>query len=97
MANTKTLAIKARLANHIRKTLYNKKNLEQFNQAEKVDFFNDVWAKYLDMHSELNDYKAKRKAKAEIQRLRKERGYKAKKKSPNPNFKKEEHFNRLGK
>lgn len=88
MANTKTLAIKARLANHIRKTLYNKKRLEQFSVSEKEEFFNDVWAKYLDMHSELNDYKAKRKAKKAVQIQREKRGYRPKKKTSLAHYKK---------
>lgn len=81
MANIKTLAIKATLANHIRKTLYNKKRLEQFSQEEKVAFFNDVWARYLDMHAELNAYKQKRKDKRHIHEERVKRGYNFKKKT----------------
>lgn len=69
MANIKTLAIKARLANHIRKTLY-KTRLEQISQTEKVRLFEEIFGLNSSMHSELNDYKAKRKAKIELHKKR---------------------------
>jgi hypothetical protein len=82
MANTSTLSIKAKLANHIRKTLYAKKRLEQFSQDEKTAFFNEVYGMYLEMHSELNAYKSKRKYKKQIHEARVKRGYNFKKKTP---------------
>lgn len=68
--NTKTMAIKVRLANHIRKSLYLKKRLEDFSESKKVEFFNEVHAMYLQMHQELNAYKRKRKDQAELLKKR---------------------------
>lgn len=69
MSNTKTLAIKARLANHIRKTLY-KKHLPVLSEAEKLAIFDQIFGLNLQMHWELNAYKQKRKDKAELLKRR---------------------------
>jgi hypothetical protein len=68
----KTLAIKARVYNHIRKTLY-KKRLENITEKEKIEFFDLLFSMNQEAHYELNAYKRKRQDKAEIQRLREER------------------------
>lgn len=68
----KTLAMKARVYNYIRKTLY-KKKLEQISDKEKIEIFDKIFAMNFETHWELNAYKNKRSYKAEIQRLREER------------------------
>lgn len=77
---TKTTAIKARIANHIRKTLY-KKHLPNISDKEKLQIFDEIFGINLQMHWELNAYKAKRKVKAAIHAERVKRGYKPKKKT----------------
>lgn len=69
MSNIKTLAMKAKLANHIRKTLY-KKHLTALSEAEKLAIFDQIFGLNLQMHSELNAYKRKRKDKAELLKKR---------------------------
>lgn len=68
----KTMAIKARVYNHIRKTLY-KKRLEQIPDSEKLKFFDEIFVLNKDAHWELNDYKQKRWNKAKIAELRKQK------------------------
>jgi hypothetical protein len=68
----KTLAIKARVYNYIRQTLY-KKRLEDFTDQQKIEFFNEVWMQNRAAHRELHNYKIKRQRKAEIERLRQQR------------------------
>lgn len=70
MSNIKTMAMKAKLANYIRKTLY-KKHLTALSGADKVAIFDQIFGLNLQMHSELNAYKRKRKDKAELLRKRK--------------------------
>lgn len=67
--NTKTMAIKARLANHIRKTLY-KKHLLSLSDSEKIAMMDQIFGLNLEMHWELNAYKQKRKDKAELLKKR---------------------------
>ena len=67
--NTTTLAIKARLANHIRKTLY-KKKWENMSPGEIETIFDEIFKLNHQMHWELNEYKAKRKAKRELRKKR---------------------------
>ena len=66
----KTLAIKARVANHIRKTLY-KKKLDQITDQEKISLFNEIYSLNHAMHWELNSYKDKRRDKRELLEKRK--------------------------
>lgn len=68
-ANTTTLAMKAKLANHIRKTLY-KKHLPTLSEKEKLQIFDQIFGLNLQMHSELNAYKSKRKEKAALRKKR---------------------------
>ena len=67
--NKTTLAIKARLANHIRKTLY-KKRWENLKTEERDQILFDIFQMNKDMHWELNEYKDKRKAKRELLKKR---------------------------
>ncbi len=67
--NTKTLAMKAKLANHIRKTLY-KKHLPNLSNEDKIAMFDQIFGLNLQMHWELNAYKQKRKDKAELHKKR---------------------------
>ena len=69
-SNTTTLAIKARLANHIRKTLY-KKHLKEISDQDKISMFDQIFGLNLGMHWELNAYKSKRKDKADLLQKRK--------------------------
>ncbi len=79
----KTLSIKARIANILRKELYfitnddytlkYGKNKKKLTDKEKIEYFDKLLPLVQDMHRELNNYKSKRKEKAEIQRLREER------------------------
>lgn len=72
--------MKARVYNHIRKSLY-KKRLEQITPSEKVKLFDEIFEMNHTTHWELNSYKQKRKEKAAIHKARVERGYKFKKKT----------------
>lgn len=74
----KTMAIKSRLANTIRQQLY-KKQLKEITEKEKVIFFDNLFQANLEMHSELNNLKQKRKQKTLIVKQRVERGYYTKK------------------
>lgn len=89
MANTKTLAIKARLANSLRKYVYqNIHRKPNPPQSIKAGIF-DMWLLEIwEMHSELNAYKAKRKEKARIHAERMKRGWKPKKKVSLEEYKK---------
>lgn len=88
----KTLAMKARLANKIRKTLY-KRKLDQISDNEKVAIFNDIYAENHLMHWELISYKQKRKKKKAIYDERVKRGYKFKKKTTKEEFEKSKKIN----
>lgn len=70
-ANTTTLAIKARMANYIRKSLYGRERIENFSEQEKNEFLKSIFNMYLEMHNELNAYKQKRKDKAALLAKRK--------------------------
>lgn len=76
--NTKTLAIKARIANQIRTDLY-KKRLENISEKEKIELFDKWFEINHTSHWLLNSYKAKRKYKRQIHEARVARGYKFKK------------------
>lgn len=76
----KTLAMKARLANKIRKHFY-KAQLEKFTTEQKVEFFNEIFEQNSLMHWELINYKQKRRDKKDIHQARLDRGYKFKKKT----------------
>lgn len=65
MTQNKTMAMKARLANYIRKTLY-KKHLQTLSDKEKVAILDQIFGLNLQMHWELNAYKQKRKDKAAL-------------------------------
>jgi len=68
----KTLAIKARVANHLRKTLY-KQKIENISNEQKVQYFDEWFKINHEMHWELNAYKDKRKAKRKVEEERKKR------------------------
>lgn len=76
----KTLAMKARVANFIRKELY-KEKLENISKDEKIAFFDKVFEMNLTMHNDLRAYKWKREWKADIEKEREKRGYKRKKRT----------------
>jgi len=82
----KTLAMKARVYNYIRKTLY-KRKLEEINKEEKEAIFNEIFTLNRAAHWELNFYKAKREYKEHIYQERVKRGYKFKTKTPKPETK----------
>lgn len=77
----KTMAMKARVANFIRKELY-KTRLDQISTLEKIAMFDKIFQMNHEMHYELKAYKWKRETKAERDRLRVERGWKPKIKTP---------------
>lgn len=65
-----TLAIKARLANYIRKTLY-KRKWEDIKTGERDQIFKEIFDLNHAMHWELNAYKDKRRDKRELLAKRK--------------------------
>lgn len=86
MTQNKTMAIKARLANQIRTMLYKKYPI---SDAQKLEFFNQIFILNSEMHRELNNYKSNKKRKAEVQKLRLARGWKPRKKMPLEKYKKD--------
>jgi len=69
--NTKTLAIKARLANKIRQQIYQYVSGKQaLSESMKIVMFDNWLLEAWAMHTELNDYKRKRKDKAELLKKR---------------------------
>jgi hypothetical protein len=76
----KTLAMKARVYNQIRKDLY-KKRLDSFTDKQKVEFFDKVFALNNETHWELLAYKEKRKDAKKLYEERVARGHKFKKKT----------------
>lgn len=78
----KTMAMKAKVANFIRTTLY-KKRIDQISVVEKTMIFDTIFKMNTEMHNELNAYKQKRQDKAQRDLLREARGWKPKIKSPN--------------
>lgn len=70
--NTKTLAMKARVYNKIRKDFY-KKRLESFSVSDKVKYFDELFSINLATHWELKSYARQRKEQARIKRGRKPR------------------------
>jgi hypothetical protein len=82
----KTMAMKARVYNYIRKTLY-KKKLEEINIQEKEAIFNEIFSMNRATHWELKFYKGKREYKEHIYQERVKRGYKFKTKTPKPEIK----------
>lgn len=69
----KTMAIKARVANFLRTELYNysdnewaikyNNKLKDIKSINKEEFFNKLYPLVQEMHSELNNYKKKRRYK----------------------------------
>lgn len=87
---SKTMAMKARVFNQIRKDI-NQKHLEEnfytkykdqkvLKEAEKLELFNKWFTLAKEAHGDLASYKRKRKGKKRIYEARVERGYKFKKK-----------------
>lgn len=76
----KTMAIKARVYNQIRKDLYQKvleegyaskyRGYEILSDEKKLELFNKWFSLNSDSHHELNSYKRKRKDKAAIEAKR---------------------------
>lgn len=83
----KTMAMKARVANHIRKTLFKKLKVN-ITDDEKIAIFDQIYDMNRDMHWDLNNYKQKRRAKAALQKEREERGYQRKKKTSKEEYEK---------
>lgn len=78
----KTMSMKARLANYIRKNLYEYstsdfevkyKGKKKLGEQDKIRIFDEIWAEYKQMDSDLRNYKEKRRYKAKIQKAREER------------------------
>lgn len=65
----KTMGIKARVTNVIRVDIYDKR-LDRINDTEKIELFNKWFLLTKEAHTELNNYKAKRKYKAKVESLR---------------------------
>lgn len=70
MTQLKTLAMKAKLANHIRKTIY-KKNWTDLTPDQKEGMLMQIFIMGKEMHSELNNFKQKRKDKVKLLAKRK--------------------------
>lgn len=68
----KTMGIKARVTNVIRTDIYDKR-VEQFSDKQKIEYFNKWFSLTKEAHTELNNYKTKRKYKAKVEKLRLER------------------------
>lgn len=81
----KTLAMKARVYNQIRKNFY-KKPITSFSPEEKIKMFDKIFGLNLETHWELNNYKHKRKAKATLYAERVARGYNFKKKTKKEDY-----------
>jgi hypothetical protein len=78
----KTMAIKARLANIIRTTLFEYsesefqikyKGKKRLTQEDKLRIFDEIFKQNTEMHAELNAYKSKRKFKNQVEKLREEK------------------------
>ena len=76
------MSMKARLANYIRKNLYEYstsdfdvkyKGKKKLGEQDKVRIFDEIWAEYKQMDSDLRNYKEKRRYKAKVQKAREER------------------------
>ena len=65
----KTMAIKARVYNKIRTFLY-KKRLDSIPEFSKIQFFDEIFEANRLAHNELNAFKSKRQAKAELLKTR---------------------------
>lgn len=72
--NSSTMGIKCRVANNLRAAFY-KKEKESFSAEEKANMFDHIYDDVAKMHTELNNYKAKRKFKANVAKERELRGY----------------------
>lgn len=70
--SVKTMAIKCRVVNHLRKGFYNKQ-ADQFTDEEKLVWFDMVYSLTKAAHIELNNYKRNRKQRAVIELLREQR------------------------
>lgn len=80
MSGVKTMAIKARLSNLLRKTFY-KRTETDFTAEEKLTLFDAILSETQEMHFELNMYKSKRKSKRFVEQQRALRGFKPKNKT----------------
>lgn len=78
----KTMAIKARLANIIRTTLFEYseseyqikyKGKKRLTSEDKLKIFDEIFKHNQEMHAELNAYKSKRKFKNQVEKLREEK------------------------
>lgn len=65
----KTMSIKARVANYIRKTFY-KKKWEDLKLGERDQILKQIFDLNHEAHWELNAYKSKRRDKAELLKTR---------------------------
>lgn len=78
----KTLAMKARVYNYIRTTLYKYKgNIAKISDKEKIEIFDTIFGMNNATHWELLAYKEKRKDAKKLYEARVARGYKFKKKT----------------
>jgi glycosylphosphatidylinositol transamidase (GPIT) subunit GPI8 len=59
-----------------------KEFLQSFSEAERLQIFTDFFGDVQDIHRELNNLKRERKYRAKVEKLRVERGYVKKKKTP---------------
>lgn len=78
----KTMSIKARLANLLRKELYiystndfeiKYRGKKKITEEEKIKLFDQFFKACKEMHTELSEYKEKRRYKAKVQKLREEK------------------------
>lgn len=98
----KTMAMKARVANLIRKRMsdlsakkwfdktYGFRNFDDITREQKIQFFDEMYTEVKLMDSQLINYKKDRRYKKRIHEERVKRGYNFKKK-----MSKEEHFQRI--
>jgi hypothetical protein len=81
----KTLAMKTRVYNQIRITLY-KRNIDSFTLEEKQRLFDKIFGLNAETHWELNAYKQKRRDVKELYNARVARGYNFKKKTKKEDY-----------
>ncbi len=97
----KTMAIKARVANSLRKEFHDlqvsktfrgisKREKENIKDDKKIEIFDKIWDEVVDMHTELCKFKVKRREKRKVEEERIKRGVKSKKKTS-----KEEYLKRI--
>lgn len=85
----KTMAMKAKLANSLRKRFHDvsvktrgfyKITKDTIPNVDKIIMFDKIWDEVYEMHRELRSYKLKRKEKKHIHEARVKRGYNFRKK-----------------